>query len=251
MSNNIKIYKMEDIDLTRIIYSRPVSCKKNKSSILISYNDPEKGRMPFLLRIPSLYLVDGIKKKINSSSITHELMLLLQCKSHKSTTETVEFFESLDRKFVNDIKDKNWDQKNKSWKKIVRKSENNDHLHQNGGIKIKFIKSDDFETKVYTPDGQIVDQRYYDDVFGNSCYVKTILEFVSLWKNNDNVFGLYVRPHQICVNYHSPPVNVLQAFSFPENSEESDNKTDNMTNRFSDTSNTSGISEEELERINN
>ena len=53
--------------------------------------------MPFLLRIPSLYLVDGIKK-INSSSITHELMLLLQGKSHKSTTKTIEFFESLDRK---------------------------------------------------------------------------------------------------------------------------------------------------------
>ena len=88
MSKNVRVYDLNDIDLSRIVYSKPTKCNKNKSSILISYNDPELGRVPLLVRLPSLYLVDGIKK-VNSRSITHEIPLLLHGKKKDITTNTV------------------------------------------------------------------------------------------------------------------------------------------------------------------
>ena len=45
------------------------------------------------------------------------------------------------------------------------------------------------------------------------CYVKVILEFVSLWKSKNNVFGLYIKPHQIKVNYSLPPPLLLNEYS--------------------------------------
>lgn len=223
---NYKIYKLDEINLDKIIYSKPVSYNKDTSSIHISYNDPIHGNVPFLIQSPALYCVDGITKT-GSNSITHELLLCLQSKNEKDTTQVKSFFEQLDKKFIMDAKNKySWNESSKklTYKVLMRQTNDSNPFHSNGVLKIKFIKNNGFETKVFNKIKSIIHPDNYLETFSNKCYVKLILECVSLWKNKSNIFTLYIRPHQIRVDYAPPPVNVLTNYSFMDETEDENNK---------------------------
>lgn len=229
---NYKIYKMEEIDLDRIVYSKPVSYNKDISSIHISYNDPICGNVPLLIQSPPMYCTDGITKT-NSNSITHELLLCIQSKTEKYTSQMKSFFEQLDKKLIIDAKNKySWDENTKklTYKVLMRQTNDTDPFHSNGILKIKFIKSNGFETRVFNKNKSVVHQENYTEAFSNKCYVKLIMECASLWKNKTNIFGLYIRPHQVRIDYGLPPMNILQSYSFMDETEEQNNLKNNGGN---------------------
>ncbi len=198
---NYKIYNINEIDMERIVYSEPVTYNENISSIYVSYKDTIRGTSPLLLQIPTLCSIEGIRV-INAKSITHELLLYLQSKTTDVTEQVRDFFEGLDRKFIMDAK-KKYDWKDSveklTYKVLVRQKKND----ENGILKIKFIKNNEFETRVFYKDRTIITPDEYHKVFSNKCYVKMIIECVSLWKNKHNIFGLYIRPHQIRVESYT------------------------------------------------
>ena len=234
---NYKIYKMNEVNLDKIVYSKPVSYNKDISSINISYNDPVHGNVPFLVQSPPLYCADGIIKT-GSNSITHELLLCLHSKTEENTAQVKSFFEKLDKKFIMDAKNKySWDENSKklTYKVLMRQTNDANPLHSNGVLKIKFIKNNGFETRVFSKNRSIIHKDNYMETFSNKCYVKLIMECVSLWKNKSNIFGLYIRPHQVRIDFGLPPINVLTKYSFIDETEEdvNNNAKENVIDSYS------------------
>lgn len=213
-----RIYKPDEIDFDKITYSKPVDYNRNISSIYISYD-----KNPLLVQLPGLFCADGIEK-VNNRSISHELLLTLNSSSDAKTNSIKTFLENLDRKLIVDAKTKySWGENagKLTYKVIVRQSNNDNPLYDNGVLKIKFIKSNGFNTMVYNSNREVVPESHYHDTFNDNCYVSMILEFVSLWKNKSGVFGVYIRPHQVRVKYGLPPTNILPEYSFANRSSES------------------------------
>ena len=229
------IYNIDEIDFNKIIYSKSFMYNKKISSINVAYLDNNRHN-PLLIQLPSLYSDEGIYE-LCAKAITHELPLSIVCKTEELTIKVKQFLNSLDTKFMNDYKIKKytWDTDNELvYKMLVRKSDNEDR-YPNGIFKIKFIKSNDFSTSVYYKNRKTIHVDEYRKAFNDKCYVKIILECVSLWRNR-NVFGLYLRPHQIRVDYIKVPKSILHSYAFSLSStDDSKNNVANISNN--DTSN--------------
>ena len=123
--------------------------------------------------------------------------------------------------------DTQWNENSKklTYKVLTRQTNDSNPFHSNGVLKIKFIKNNGFETKVFNKSKSLIHRDNYTETFANKCYVKLIMECVSLWKNKSNIFTLYIRPHQVRVDYGFPPVNALTNYSFIDETEDNlDNK---------------------------
>lgn len=195
---NHKIFKVHEIDLDNIIYSVPSHSKKNTSSIYISYNHNNINR-PLLIETYELYCYENINET-KSKSVPYELLLSLASTSDKKTSQIKEFIDNLDKKMISDAKNKCLfpNTNNLTYKVLLRKNEDNKH-YNNGSIKIKFINNNEFNTHVFDENKVLQTTKQYHNIFSPPCVVKVILEVVSLWKNKNNVFGIYLRPHQLKV----------------------------------------------------
>ena len=67
---------------------------------------------------------------------------------------------------------------------------------------------------MFNKNKETIPKSSYCDILTEGCYVKIIIELASLWKNKNNVFGLYLRPHQAKVEYGLPPINTLNSYAF-------------------------------------
>lgn len=214
---DFKIYKLPDIDFNKIIYSEPIM-SKNITHIYTSYNDNNQGNIPLLFQVPSLYSPDSTVP-IQSDNVSHELLLPLVCKNQKTTNQVTKFFNGLDKKFMKDIKKnkKRWNifDHKLNYEIIVKPVESNDYIFRNDAIKLKFIKTDSFQTKVYDGKKQLISHRNYKKIFDGNCYVKIIMECVSIWYK-DNKIGINLRTHQVKVTKKHPPVTILSEYSFAD-----------------------------------
>jgi hypothetical protein len=224
MLNKIQIYKIEDIDLDKIIYMN-ADLSSDVKIIHLQYID-NNGRYPLLIQIDNLYMIDDIQKVSNKKCITHEVILPLVGKNAKSSEKVKNFFESIDKKIICDAKNyvNIWpfDTKNIKYKALIRYVDGvNNRMYDNGVIKLKFIRSKNFKTRIYNKKKTPVEESQYTEIFNGSCYVKSIVEIVSVWIKN-GIFGLYVRPHQLKVSVGFPPIFTPKYYSFDDGTESND-----------------------------
>lgn len=229
---SLKIYKLKDVDFSRIVYSKPI-LSKNKTSIYTSYDDVDVGKIPLIFQVPSLYCPENIIP-IRSEHITHELLVPLIGINQKVTDDTIKFFKEFDNKIIKDTKKykKKWNITGTKlqYKVIIKLVESDDYIFKNGVIKIKFIKTKSFKTDIYVKKNKtsgeysnnnkyklVNDKQKYKDIFNGNCYVKILMECVSIWYK-DNTFGVYLKPHQVRVDYKHPPTIVLSTYSFIDDS---------------------------------
>lgn len=220
IERNITIYRISDINFDRLIYLNPAGNSSTKL-IHIKYNDEKHGKLPLLIQLPDIYMIDDIIEP-DLRYVTHELVLPLICRTTDETRKLKKFFDQLDNKIVQDIKKNNDNWKNifdfnnikYKYKSFIRSAEGiNNSIYDNGIIKLKFLKLKGFQTMVFNKNKQLINPSNYGNTFIDGCYVGSIVEIVSIWINKD-IIGLDIRPHQIRVSSGPAPMFILNNNSF-------------------------------------
>jgi len=208
MSNPIN--KLSDIDINKITYSNPFDAD-GKTIIYINYID----RQQLLLQIPSLIC--------NKPIDNNEIILPLNAKNNKLTQSVVTFFQSLDDKIVSDIRKyaKLWKIKgNIKYRAVINEmSDSNDKLYENGLIRLKLIHREEFVTKVYNKQRNLLSKIEYTELLNKNCYVKSIIELSSLWFNND-IITLNIITHQVRITNKIPKIIHVDKYSFSDSEDE-------------------------------
>lgn len=226
MLSKCKIYRIDnnEFDFTKIQYLTPVLSDKVNLLYPI-YQDNDCGG-PIIVELPEMYCIDGISK-VNYGCVTHELLLTLVGKTTEKTLLINNFFKEMDNKIMNDAKtnSKEWpfmNTTNIKFKSTIRTitdyNLSKNKYYENGIIKLKLLENKNFKTKIFGPNKQVVDQNEYEKIFDRPCYLKVILEVVSIWIKDD-VFGIYYKPHQIKIIVAPPPAINLVDYSFLSSSE--------------------------------
>lgn len=233
MLNKVKIYKLEEFNLNRLIYSNPDE-SSDTNLIYIKYNDEKLGPVPAMIQIPELFMIDDIKD-LQSKYTTHEILLTIVAKTFHTTTMVKNFFKSLDKKIVDDATNylNIWPFTGNEikYKMIVRTVDNYmNRIYDNGIIKLKFIRSKGFKTTVYTTNKECIKKMHYKDILSGGCYVKSIVELVAIWIKGC-VFGLYLKPHQFRIARGGIPIFSLKDYSFIDDSESGEEAYDTEINK--------------------
>jgi hypothetical protein len=248
MSNNIKIFKISEINFNNLHYTCVnVNCEKNIKIINVLYNYNNK-KIPFLVEIDDLYMMDDIITVKNNDIQYYELILPLAGRTSTSTNQIKHFFEMLDNKIIEDAKQHKvlWKLDNGiKYKKIIKGIEfdnsnnifvkNNiqdNFVYGNNLVKFKLVDTPNFHTTIFDKNRDIVNVNDYNNKVTGGQYIRSIIEVVAIWAKED-VFGLYIRPHQFKISTGSPPVINLQTYSFSDNND-NENYADNH-NLISDT----------------
>ena len=198
-------FKISEINVDNICYT-DVKTRNNKTIVYLKYMDSNKLRSivfqtPTLLNINDIILSktksavcqdSNISETNQSSNNIFELDIPLNGKSDEKTRKFIDFLELIDKKIIKDARINNkWfesfsHQKTMKYQKLIRQSDNS--RYENGMIRIKIIKSNDFDTVVDHNNNRI----HPKDIPKNS-WIKSILEIYAIWIN-ENGFGLFVRP---------------------------------------------------------
>ena len=178
-------YKIENINLTNICYT-DIKSNKKKTIIYIKYeNDNKLSNLVF--QSPTLLNINDIIEKNNFN----ELDIPLVGKDNIKVNNFIKFLNDLDDKILNDAKrHSNWFNnflKNKKTK--YQKTIRNSDIYKNGIIRIKIVKSNDFETILQLNNITKINK----DEIPQDSWVKMILEVYAIWVN-ENGFGLFIRP---------------------------------------------------------
>lgn len=199
----IKIFKLEELDLSKITFAEP-----NGNIIDASYDN----KYPVLFETLEMYCPDGIRKNKTKYS-THELLVTLNNRSN--------FFELLDDKLIevgrNNINKWPFNSKTVTYKSLIRFIDEDDNEGNSGVIKVKFIKSKNFNTLVFDKNKNIINPDNYDKILCGNVHVKMILELVSVWIRDD-VYGAYLKLHQLKVSNGFKPSIMQQEYSFNDSS---------------------------------
>ncbi len=203
---NTKVpYKVGEIDVNNICYT-DIKNNSKKTIIYIKYMDNNKLKN-LVFQTPTLISNNMIQCKNN----IFELDVPLIGKDQSKTTEFIDFLNRLDKKIVKDAKMNNkWFErftniKTMKYQKIIRTTDDD-----NGAIRLKLLRTDDFETIV-----QQNTKRIKIEEIGRECWLKSILEIYAIWIN-ENGFGLFIRP--ILINI-KPCMKLLYDYKFADESE--------------------------------
>jgi hypothetical protein len=181
---DMDIYKYYEVDLNKLTY-----IKNNDDNIQIYYND-NKHLKPLVISLPFLYCYDNMN--IKGSHITiYEIILSLITKNKNHQYKLISFFKNLDETIKNDI-DNSWLSGDKHYKYLIHHDDN--YIYKHGCIKLKCIDSNNFNTQFYYNTSKI--HSNIVEVFKEPCYVKAVVEIVSLHIHN-NIISLNLRPHII------------------------------------------------------
>ncbi|ARF09009.1 hypothetical protein Catovirus_1_1059 [Catovirus CTV1] len=220
-----KILKLEEIDMKNIEFMKPI---KKKSDIIVPIhyktNSNILGKTPLLVQVPSLYLNDTYKEKSS-------LILPFMGKTDYSTNLVCEFFNNLDSIILSNIKKILYELVNEknnkinfsdiSYKAIVNEIEGDDNeIYKNGLIKYKLHNNKDFATKIFDENKNLIDVMDYSKKMVKGTYIKSIIEINSL-VIRDSVIQVYIKPHQLRVQYKFDTVN-LDSYSFIDSDDEND-----------------------------
>jgi hypothetical protein len=179
-------YRINEIDVDNICYTN-IKSNSKKTIVYLNYMDSTKFKN-FVFQSPTLLSSNDIICKNN----LYELDLPLNGKSDSKVSKFVKFLNSIDNKIIKDAKNNHqWfshmvHQPSIKYQKIIRES--TDDSNTNGVIRIKLLKTNDFETRLNLNNKKIA----ISDVPKN-CWIKMILEVYAIWIN-ENGFGLFIRP---------------------------------------------------------
>ncbi len=179
-------YRFNEIDLNNIIYT-DIKYNNKKTVIYIKYDDNNKFKN-LVFQTPSMISINNVQNKNN----IFELDVPLVGKEQNKIEPFIEFLNKLDKKIIKDAKNNNkWFErfanvKSMKYQKIIRESV--DERNTNGVIRLKLLRTDDFETLVQNNNTKINIEEINKD-----CWLKCILEIYAIWINN-NGFGVFIRP---------------------------------------------------------
>lgn len=215
---NTKIFKLNEIDLDNITYGDVIK-HHDISTININYSYENK-YVPLLIETEYFYSIDGIKE-ISLKHFTHEIVLLLQSKSDTKTQHLIDFFNNLDKKIIQDGMNEKYDwdtYEELTYKVLVRKVNNDNDIYNNGVVKIKLYENGRFKTILYNKNKKSINKEDCKQYFNKYCYIKVIMELVSLKKNDKGIFEIFVRTHQLLIDTDEPPINLLNKYEFKDTS---------------------------------
>jgi len=184
---NSKIpYRINEINVDNICYT-DIKSNNRKTIIYLKYMDNNKFKN-IVFQTPTLSSIYNTVQKNN----IHELDIPLEGKSDSKINKFVNFLNQIDTKIIKDAKaNPKWFNsfaltKPTKYQKLIRESENSNNT--NGVIRLKLIKTNDFNTIVQLNGKKIP----IIDIPKNS-WVKSIIEIYAIWIN-ENGFGLFIRP---------------------------------------------------------
>lgn len=182
-------YRIHQIDFNNLIYTK-IKNTDTKKIIFIKYRDNNK-QNPLVIQLPSLLNINETSKVTNDY---HELEIPLITQEADKALLLFNFFEDLDKKIMIDAKinshmwfDTLIKKDSIKYKKIVKESD----VFQNGVIKIKIIKNNDFETMLQ------IDNKTRINVnkIPLNYWCKMLIEVYALVINSqNNTFSLFLRP---------------------------------------------------------
>jgi hypothetical protein len=185
MSSKIP-YRFNEIDLNNIIYT-DIKYNNKKTVVYIKYDDNNKFKN-LVFQTPSMISINSVQNKNN----IFELDVPLLGKEQNKIDPFIDFLNKLDKKIIKDAKNNNkWFErfanvKSMKYQKIIRESV--DERNKNGVLRLKLLRTDDFETLVQNNNTKINIEEINKD-----CWLKCILEIYAIWINN-NGFGVFIRP---------------------------------------------------------
>ena len=185
--NNQEPFKINNIDFNKIVYPKDRSNDKKKI-ILIKYND--KGKLKnFVFQTPTLLNI-GKAQMFNGYC---EIELGLVGKEKDRINGFIDFLNQLEEKIKSDARfnASSWfnitdENQTINFQKIIRESEE----YNNGTIKLKIIKNNDFETVLQQNNSKKISV----DSIPDDSWTKMILECYAVWINSNNDFGIFLRP---------------------------------------------------------
>jgi hypothetical protein len=131
----------------------------------------------------------------------YELDVPLMGKEQNKINKFISFLESIDKKIIKDAKNNNkWFEKfanvkSMKYQRIIR--EPTDKTNKTGIIRLKLLKTNDFETII-----QNTTSRMEIEEINKDCWLRCILELYAIWIN-ENGFGIFVRP--VLLNFKPCP----------------------------------------------
>lgn len=208
----VEPYKFGNINLNKIIYSKPKQ-SGNKKVILIKYNDNNKVKN-LVFQTPTLYnLVEpDIKNGYG------EIEVALFGKEKNRTDKFINFLQDIETKVKKDaqLNAHSWfdinENNNINFQKIIRDIDGID----TGILKLKVIKNNDFETILNINKKTRIE---IGDI-KSDIWCKMLLEFYAIWINPNNDFGIFLRP--ILINFTLPEKQIYDYKMIEESDEEQD-----------------------------
>jgi hypothetical protein len=186
----VEPYKFSEINLNKLIYSKPKQ-SGNKKVVLIKYNDNNKpGNLVF--QTPSIYNLTepDIKKGYG------EIEVALHGKEKNRIDDFTSFLLKLENQVKQDAKvnasswfDLNEENESINFQKLIREMDGLD----SGILKLKLIKNNDFETELINNVNSKKIKLSLDEV-PCDCWCKMLLEVYAIWINTNNDFGIFLRP---------------------------------------------------------
>ncbi len=178
--NYMNIVSLDDIDSDLIDYSEPLIGDKI-NQLYIKYDD-----QPLIIQLPPMLFLNGI---INTKNECFPHIIYLKLKGDKE----IDFFNGLDIKMIEDGKENK-----EEWPFIGKEIEYKTIVRDIDGdtIKLRFINNGNISTKVFNMSGDLVSENDYDTYFQGPCFIRTIIEIVSVWFK-EGVYGLHIKLHQL------------------------------------------------------
>ena len=171
-------YRINNINLDNLVYSK-FKKRENKKVIYVKYQD--RNRMNNLVfQLPTLLNIGEINKDKNIV----EIDIPLYCKDKEKTPGLINFFNNLDRKIISDAKlnSRQWfgDIKSSKYQNIIRKTDNENKFLANGLLRLKILKTPDFETYI-----RVNSKKNKLENVKSPCWTKILLEFYAIWINKN------------------------------------------------------------------
>lgn len=219
----MQVYKIREIDLDSVVYSKPKG-KKDRKVIIIGYRDSDKGKiLPLIFQTSELFCGNSVENvNFGNDAITHQLDVPIYCRSKKRTIELKNFLTKLNNKIINDATKygSEWfnDTDELKYKSIIRKSENEGKEFENGILKLKFVDNDQFKTHVFDENKELVNPEKY--LRAGSCYMRIMMEISAVWVSDGNHFGIATRVYQVGISKSSNPVISTETYAFIDESDE-------------------------------
>jgi hypothetical protein len=208
--NSQEPFKITNVDFSKIVYPKD-RINDKKKIILIKYN--EKGKLKnFVFQTPTLLNI-GKAQMFNGY---HEIELALVGKEKERVNYFIDFLNQLEDKIKSDARfnASNWfnitnENQTINFQKIIRESDE----YNNGTIKLKIIKNNDFETVLQQNNSKKIDVNSIPE----HSWTKMILECYAIWINSNNDFGIFLRP--ILISF---TLKETYNYKFIEDSDEGD-----------------------------
>ena len=179
-------YRISELDVDNICYT-DIKVNNKKTIVYMKYSDNNKLKN-IVFQTPTFMSTNLIQIKNNM----YELDVPLIGKEENKTDKFINFLNSIDKKVIKDAKNNNkWfenfvDVKTMKYQRSIRDATNTSN--KNGVIRLRLLKTNDFETIVHNNNSRIC----FDEI-NKDCWLKCILEVYAIWIN-PNGFGLFIRP---------------------------------------------------------